>query len=167
MNLNDRLLELEDEYDLELIPHNSPSMELLKFVRKEFNLTPIETKDFLKQQRVLYSGLGSIEIKEKAKIFRELGVDVEIHKTGDKYLKNYDPQVVEKTLRGFNFEKFHLSDFFVSSTGGIIHERNGFVSGCIIEDDDLAKGCVKYLLEKGQYKDELSGNAKLAIVEYE
>ncbi len=167
MNIVDLLSEMEDEYEVILNPVEKSSMSLLKFVRKEFGYTPLEVKDFFKQKRVIYTELKFAEAKERVRVLRELGADVTVHKTGDNYLKYYDPQEVERTLVD-NIKGVQITDYYTTPTGGILLERNGQTAFYLIEDDNLSKACRKYLLEKGLFRENLRETSKPAeVVEVE
>ncbi len=155
MNIAELLNEMEDEHEVILNPVDKPSISLLKFLRKEFGLTPLEAKDFIKYRNIIYTELKLVEVESKIHILQNLGAYVEIHKTGDEYLKNYAPKEVEITLLGANIEGLDISDFFTTNSFDILYEHNGHINYYLIDDENLAKACCKYLLEKGQFREEL------------
>lgn len=145
------LRKLEDEYEVRLVDAGSSSIDLLKYVRKEFGLSPLEAKEYIKEERVMYSKIPLAEAEGKAELVKNLGASIELNQTGTEYLLDYDPVKVEKSLTESS-AGVAASEFYTTEIGGVLFESAGQTYFHLIEDDKKAKACQRFLIERGQVR---------------
>ncbi|WP_159065059.1 hypothetical protein [Thaumasiovibrio subtropicus] len=145
------LEQLEDEYELRLISLEKNKFGFLSYLRKEFNYSALEAKEHLNSVQVIKSSLSLKKAKLEMAKLDEIDVSVEMIKTGSDYIKGYDPDLVEKYLSSQN-KDITLKDYYTTKIPVILYDKGEQSFFLLIEDNDMFKSCIRYLIEVGQIR---------------
>lgn len=135
------LKNVEDRWKVILIKCEN-SLETKKFFREQFNLELKELKNWMTEGKVLLMDCRFNEANKLRLQLDELKAEVKFIQTGISYRGRFNEKEIVNTLI---FQDYNLTDYVINPAG-YFHLKDMFN---LIEDNELATACLKYLLDFG------------------
>ena len=136
------LKKAENQWDVILISCPK-SLETKQFFRKEFKLELSDLKDWMTPGKTLLKDNELENAMVLKNSLNNLKVEVDLIQTGISYRGKFSESEILDAL--YYSPNHSLSDFVISPEA-YFHLRDYFI---LIEDNELATACLKYLLEYG------------------
>lgn len=129
----------EDKWKIVLID-TPKSLETKKIFRNYFNLELKDLKEWMSAGKILLKDCRFEYAKEISKYFSEHNIKLDLVQTGANYRGKFSE---EEIISALDVPNYKLTDYVITKNG-YFHLKDSFN---LIEDDELATACLKYLIE--------------------
>lgn len=129
----------EDKWNIVLI-HTPYTLETKRVFKNYFNLELKDLKNWMTTGKILLEDGRLNHAQEMINHFSPYNIELDLVQTGISYKGKFSEEEIKSTLY---FPNYKLTDYVVTKDG-YFHLKNAFN---LIENEELATACLKYLLE--------------------